>query len=451
MSRIGRLTAPLLLCLALCFSPRTTAALNVLDEPEAGSWPHNAIRNQHSQPTAVNPQSGPQDRSVTSISCELNGCAPEGADDRLFWSSIINSKDPADFDAYLAQFPTGLFRALADNRLAILRASTASHAAAAQSNRAPAEVPRTRVSFYTENDDWPPDTGADKNYTNGWRLTVDFNSDVMGLHRLGLFRGENYPRPCSVTGRLGDEVCISTAFHVGQQFYTPADIETPLLQPYDRPYAGWLYGGVTTTAASINTAAITDLYLGATGPASLADRVQTKWHEWVDARTPRGWDHQIGNRFGVTLGHSRHWAWDKIANNNRWFEFSSFVGGDLGNIMTDVYAGARAKIGYHITRDWTRSAINPVVGGESIARSGQCEAFLSFEGRGRLVGYNAFLDAADQHRLTRKTPVTDGGIAVGIRMGRVMVTYRLSWISREFAEVPTHHEYKAIRVRLLVG
>ena len=41
----------------------------------------------------------------------------------VFWQSIANSTDPADFEAYLAQFPNGVFRMLAQNRLAALGAS----------------------------------------------------------------------------------------------------------------------------------------------------------------------------------------------------------------------------------------------------------------------------------------------------------------------------------------
>ena len=41
----------------------------------------------------------------------------------VFWQSIANSTDPADFEAYLAQFPNGVFRALAQNRLSALGAS----------------------------------------------------------------------------------------------------------------------------------------------------------------------------------------------------------------------------------------------------------------------------------------------------------------------------------------
>lgn len=42
-----------------------------------------------------------------------------------FWASIKDSRDPADFDAYLQQYPQGNFRRLAENRLKTLRASIA--------------------------------------------------------------------------------------------------------------------------------------------------------------------------------------------------------------------------------------------------------------------------------------------------------------------------------------
>ena len=43
--------------------------------------------------------------------------------ENLFWQSIMNSTDPADLEAYLAQFPNGVYRALAQNRLARLHES----------------------------------------------------------------------------------------------------------------------------------------------------------------------------------------------------------------------------------------------------------------------------------------------------------------------------------------
>ena len=62
--------------------------------------------------------------------------------ENLFWQSIMDSTNPADFEAYLAQFANGVFRLLAENRLSALRTpavppSTAPRGADAAPDRNP--------------------------------------------------------------------------------------------------------------------------------------------------------------------------------------------------------------------------------------------------------------------------------------------------------------------------
>ncbi|HKO08500.1 MAG TPA: caspase family protein [Alphaproteobacteria bacterium] len=62
---------------------------------------------------------------------------PAGAEREIvFWQSIKDSKNPADFEAYLAQYPKGEFRGLAQNRLSELKTEQQ----AALAPRAPAPV-----------------------------------------------------------------------------------------------------------------------------------------------------------------------------------------------------------------------------------------------------------------------------------------------------------------------
>ena len=51
--------------------------------------------------------------------------ADSGGLEVVFWQSIQNSTNPVEFEAYLEQFPNGVFRVLAQARLAALRGSTA--------------------------------------------------------------------------------------------------------------------------------------------------------------------------------------------------------------------------------------------------------------------------------------------------------------------------------------
>ena len=107
---------------------------------------------------------------------------------------------------------------------------------------------RTTLTGFTENDDWPPDTGTDKNYTNGLRITLSRNYDMWNTRRLVstldriiriLPQVPDDLQDCSAAA--DDKVaCASSAVHFGQQFYTPDDIQDRII-PNDRPYAGWRY------------------------------------------------------------------------------------------------------------------------------------------------------------------------------------------------------------------
>ena len=59
----------------------------------------------------------------------------------LFWQSIMNSTNPAEFEAYLSQFPNGVFRALAQARLAGLRSGSSAAPAVAGSRVGGAGAP----------------------------------------------------------------------------------------------------------------------------------------------------------------------------------------------------------------------------------------------------------------------------------------------------------------------
>ena len=66
----------------------------------------------------------------------------------VFWQSIVNTTNPADFEAYLHRFPTGVFSELAQNRLEALRrtASSLSPAAASSAGGIGASVSGSPVS-----------------------------------------------------------------------------------------------------------------------------------------------------------------------------------------------------------------------------------------------------------------------------------------------------------------
>lgn len=316
---------------------------------------------------------------------------------------------------------------------------------------------QTTLVAYTENDDWPPDNGTDKNYTNALRVTLERNYDMWRL-------AERMPKlfgwipkhiDCSkvVPEDNPDLKCASSTWHVvGQQFYTPDDISISSLIPNDRPYAGWLYTGGAWKSSTSDTLVATDVYLGATGSASLGREVQTKWHALVGAQKPMGWDHQIGGRFGIVVGHDRRWAFDGTygpLGDKKWLEFVPYVGGTAGNIMTDAYAGARLKIGFNVSRDWAETGIAPRLG-RAADEPSPFELYVVVDGQARAMGYNAFIDAASAHNLDRRYGVADGGVGVGVRIKRFSAAYRIAFVTPEYTEALTH-DYKALRFSFTIG
>ena len=73
--------------------------------------------------------------SAPAVAAQASASAPAppaatAEQENLFWQSIANSTNPAEYEAYLAQFPNGVFSALARVRLAALRSPVGTAAAA---------------------------------------------------------------------------------------------------------------------------------------------------------------------------------------------------------------------------------------------------------------------------------------------------------------------------------
>jgi hypothetical protein len=83
-------------------------------------------------------------KAVTLPETDKSSGTDTAAADALFWQSIQTSKDPADFEDYLARYPDGAFASLAKGRLTDLQAAssaTASGMASAASAAAPDPAP----------------------------------------------------------------------------------------------------------------------------------------------------------------------------------------------------------------------------------------------------------------------------------------------------------------------
>ncbi len=150
-------------------------------------------------------------------------------------------------------------------------------------------------------------------------------------------------------GRIAREYWLhdatqSTGFgwRIGQELYTASDIKLPpeSISPLDRPYAGWLFGGLykeTYRADGYHDKVGVDI--GCLGPCAGGEWTQRNLHRLLHQPLPQAWSQQVRNELGIVL-------YADVAP-IRWaphaaIDIAPSYHGRFGNIFTD--AGVAVKI-----------------------------------------------------------------------------------------------------------
>ncbi|MEO1653935.1 MAG: lipid A deacylase LpxR family protein, partial [Bacteroidota bacterium] len=129
---------------------------------------------------------------------------------------------------------------------------------------------------------------TDRFFTNGFRL--DFLNNISSklptkylLLRFGKYSQNLY------------------GFSIGQEMYTPTNIEIDTILRNDRPYAGWLYlaSNLISNDPYNQQRLTTEFLLGVIGEWSFASELQRTVHRWINSPEPRGWRNQIANDIGI--------------------------------------------------------------------------------------------------------------------------------------------------------
>jgi lipid A 3-O-deacylase len=298
---------------------------------------------------------------------------------------------------------------------------------------------------------------ADRYYSNGLRL--EHYGEYDACRRLGLSLG--FPD--------GVENRYPCGGSLAQNMYTPSRIvpyedEVPWPDPNDRPYGGWLHGGLLfqylhvaelPTESSRLTLQAT---VGVIGPPALAGEVQRGWHSALNdifgrtvARIPVGWEAQLPTEpaFQLSAQREQPLLW------SRYVDASWSAGAMLGTVFVNASAGATVRVGL-LSRPFGLSPIMPSVrrikraqleaegkvtepGTAADVPERSFEAYLFARGQVRLVARNLFLDGNFFRKSVsvRKTPVV-GDSEFGLALGGRRFQFDLSYVfrSQEMAEPP---------------
>ena len=289
------------------------------------------------------------------------------------------------------------------------------------------------LSLEVENDYFSPDN-RDRHYTNGLRLDW--------LPEPSLPGDENwFERTAESIPYVGNDDDIGRiGWSLGQSIFTPQNktATRPLLN--DRPYAGWLYGGLTlikapkpdpTIESRVDEMDTLELELGVVGRAAEGEQVQNSFHAFAFGNEHvNGWKNQLKSEPGLLISYDHKWR--ALAQTDIWglgADITPTVGFDLGNVMIDAAAGGMIRLGRDLPSDYGPPRIRPGLSGSNFFLSdndsGHDFGWYVFAGaEGRVVGHDIFLDGntfAKSQSVPKKTLVADfqAGVAVivyGVRL-----------------------------------
>ena len=295
------------------------------------------------------------------------------------------------------------------------------------------------VQFRVDNDGFDfwlrPAQRPDGEYTNGVRMTTEF-----GRAPFWRLLAPHSP-PCA---DVPDSAlrCSSALFTLGQDMYTPAEDSQPYTYPgwrAQRPYAGWLYAGITLRSVRKSTIRSIGLTLGVTGPPSLAERAQQRAHEimWRYTSPPLGWDTQVRFEPGVILSARQRWLlFSGSVRGVRFMDAIVGAGASVGNIVTNAEASADVRFGVNLSHPWRRAR-----------RRGPVELVGVLGVRGQGIARNIFLDGntiQPDRSVEAKPAIGDVHGSVGLRLGALVLAYAVTERSREYATGPRSHTYGSV-------
>jgi hypothetical protein len=242
---------------------------------------------------------------------------------------------------------------------------------------------------------WENDAGrfqgmrdTDRYYTNGAGLAVawhpDWADDLAGYLPFAEAFGE--------LDRTGFGVTT------GQLIFTPEDITVAELIPDDRPYAGYLYGGVYLQRMTDTVLEHYQLDLGLIGDSSLAQDAQEWVHQLLADPDPNGWDNQLADEVTVQFTYRRKWRFDL-------FRVEPFdtpidvqvipeVAGFLGTVHRRVEGGGTVRFGYQLPDDFGAARLADVNTTPGTLKEG-LSAYGFVRGAARLIEHNVFLEGSN--------------------------------------------------------
>lgn len=289
---------------------------------------------------------------------------------------------------------------------------------------APPPEPRNAVSLRLENDII---AGTDQDYTSGFSLAL--SREGPGL--LGGF--------WNWVGAGGGRL-IST-YELAQMISTPSDIKRRVPDPNDRPYAGVLFGALTTQAVNGTRLDGLKLLAGVVGPVSLAEPVQKAIHAMTGSLQARGWKYQLRNELLLNVFYEQRRRYTLLTTDRGWgVQVIPRAGASLGNLLIQAQAEGHVRFGRHLPDNFGTSLSRGLGNApfpaprRSVGEAPRSGAYVFAGGGAYFVRRNLVLDGntlGDSPGVNKHPVVGSGEAGFSFWTGRVEVTASFVYWTRE--------------------
>jgi len=189
-----------------------------------------------------------------------------------------------------------------------------------------------------------------------------------------------------------------TQYTLGQKIFTPNNTSSSSVVLNDRPYAGYLYYGISTLSHtrysdSIDYGHLVEITFGLVGPSALGQETQAFIHSIIKKNGPNGWNNQLKNELTVGVTYSRLWRMIKPVTNNLMIGINRHDSIALGNAYTYLASGVMLRFGKNLKKDVSPPTIRPGFPGlPYFQATNKTNWYFYFGIEGRLVLRNIFLD-----------------------------------------------------------
>lgn len=312
------------------------------------------------------------------------------------------------------------------------------------------EVPFVHIKHYTlslisENDKYF--AGTDRHYTNGFKLTWLGETDLNESAEFVQFATRWLPW----MDAENTDWHYKVGFALGHNIYTPTDTDTPALQPFDRPYAGWLYGSILLQAQVDNQLRLIEVSAGIVGPSAMGRQVQNAWHDVINVPHAQGWAHQLHDEPGLQVSWERRYrAWQLAPNGASPFGCDVLLRHrvTVGNVSTHLAGGAVFRLGWHLPADFGADLIRPTGGSApngGVPRRFSAQVYAS--GELRAIGRDIFLDGntwRDSPSVSKRPVVADLSLGFVLSWPSFQITYTQNYRTKEFYGQPRRDVFGSV-------